>query len=273
MTPSTEASGLVLAPSVVSIETPEGIRFSLPLAGPVTRFLAWLIDMAAIAALSGFLGKLTEVVGSISRDAMVALSALASFAVSVGWGMTFEWIWRGQTPGKRVLGLQVLDANGLKLQFSQIALRNVMRFLDALPALYLAGGASMILSRRSQRLGDLVANTIVVRRPRVSAPDLARLDLDEKFNSFLEVPHLAARLRQQVSPELAQIAYEALLRRDELSAEARIEIFAEVADRCRASVKFPDEITASLTDERYVRNTLQVVTMKGSFRRRTTKTA
>jgi hypothetical protein len=126
-----------------------------------------------------------------------------------------------------------------------------------------------MLTRHYQRLGDLVANTIVIRRRRFSVPDLARLDTVEKFNSFLEAPHLAARLRQRVSPELAQISYEALLRRDELIAETRIEVFRYIADQFRRVVTFPDELTASLTDERYVRNALQVVTMKGNLRRRT----
>jgi hypothetical protein len=95
--------------------------------------------------------------------------------------------------------------------------------------------------------------------------DLARINVHEQFNSFLEVPHLAARLRQKTSPELAQIAFQALRRRDELTPETRIKVFRELADRFRADVKFPDEITGTLTDERYVRNALQVVLESRSF--------
>ena len=265
------ASQPLLASNVLAIETPDGVRFSLPLAGPASRFLAWFIDATAIGAACGIVGRLISILGVVSIDVMMMLSIISYFVVSVGYGIAFEWIWRGQTPGKRALGLRVLDASGQKLQFSQIAIRNLMRFLDALPALYLAGGTSMILTRRYQRLGDLVANTIVIRRRAFSIPDLANVDRGEKFNSFLEVPHLAARLRQQVSPELAQIAYEALLRRDELTAETRIEVFSQVADRFRSIVKFPDELTVTLTDERYVRNALQVVTTKGNLRRRTNR--
>ena len=258
----------LLASNVLAIETPDGVRFALPLAGPASRFLAWFIDAMAIGAACGLLGRLISILGVVSTDVVLMLSIISYFVVWVGYGIAFEWIWRGQTPGKRVLGLRVLDASGQKLQFSQIAIRNLMRFLDALPVLYLAGGASMILTRRYQRLGDLVANTIVIRRREFSIPDLANLDKGEKFNSFLEAPHLAARLRQQVSPELAQIAYEALRRRDELTAETRIEVFRDIAERFRSIVKFPDELTASLTDERYVRNALQAVTTKGNLRRR-----
>ena len=178
--------------------------------------------------------------------------------VSIGYGIGLEWFWHGQTLGKRTLRLRVFDANGLKLSFAQIAIRNLMRFIDSLPFLYLVGGTSAVLTRRHQRLGDLVANTIVIQKRQLAVPDWVKLNLDEKFNSLLEVPHLAARLRQQISPELVELAYQALLRRDELAPNVKLEVFRLLADRFRALVKFPDEITAGLTDERYVRNALQV---------------
>jgi uncharacterized RDD family membrane protein YckC len=257
----------IFASNVLKIETPEGVCFSLPLAGPVSRFLAWFIDMLAVTALSGAAGKLLYIVGVFSTDMMWALTVMSYFAINIGYGILFEWVWQGETPGKRVVGLRVLDAGGLKLQLSQIVLRNLMRFLDALPGLYVVGGASMVLTPRLQRLGDLAADTVVIRRKRVFVPDAVRLHSGERFNSLLEVPHLAARLRQQVSPELAEVAYEAIMRRDELSAEARVDIFRQLADRFRAIVKFPDDLAGSLTDERYVRNALEIVTSSRMGRR------
>jgi uncharacterized RDD family membrane protein YckC len=253
----------------IFIRTPEGIRFSLPLAGPVSRFLAWLIDALLIGAALGALGQLLQWIGAFSRDLMIGFTLLGSFLVMTGYGIVFEWIWHGQTPGKRALGLRVMDVAGGKLQFSQVAIRNLMRILDALPLLYLVGGAALLLSRKAQRLGDRVANTIVVKQRRSFPLDLARIDVHEQFNSLLETPHLAARLRQKASPELVQVAFQALLRRDELRPETRVELFRELADRFRAYVKFPDDITSTLTDERYVRNALQVVLESRSFARRT----
>ncbi len=252
----------------ILIETPEGVRFSLPLAGPVSRFLAWLIDVLLIGAALGVLGQLLQWVGAFSKDLMNGFTLLGSFLLMTGYGIVFEWIWHGQTPGKRALGLRVMDVGGWKLQFSQIAIRNLMRALDALPLLYLVGGVAVLLSRKAQRLGDRVANTTVVKQ-RSSLPlDLSRINVHEQFNSFLEAPHLAARLRQKTSPELAQIAFQVLLRRDELLPETRVKMFRELADRFRAYVKFPDEITSTLTDERYVRNALQVILENRSFSRR-----
>lgn len=243
----------------ILIETPEGIRFALPLAGPFSRFLAWLIDALLIGTAISILSKLLQLVGVFSRDLMIGVTVVSSFVVATGYGMIFEWIWFGQTPGKRVLGLKVIDTGGLKLQFSQVAIRNLMRILDALPLLYLVGGTTLLLSRQSQRLGDMVANTTVIKQRRSFPLDLAKVAFHEPFNSFLEFPHLAGRLRQKASPELVQIALEALLRRNELAPETRVKVFRELADRFRAEVKFPDEITVTLTDERYVRNALQVI--------------
>ncbi len=252
--------------NAVVIETPEGVRFSLPLAGVVSRFLAWVIDALAITTISTSLGKLFTIIGWVSSDGMIALSLLAYFVISIGYGIAFEWFWNGQTPGKRVLSLKVMDANGLKLQPSQIAARNLMRSLDSLPVLYLVGATAVLLSRRQQRLGDLVANTIVVQQRRLALPDLLRLNLDEKFNSLTSIPHLAARLRQRITPDLVELSYQALLRRDELTPDVKLEVFRLLAERFRALVRFPDEITVTLTDERYVRNALQIALTSGSSR-------
>jgi uncharacterized RDD family membrane protein YckC len=257
---------LTATPNAVVIETPEGVRFALPLAGVVARFLALIIDLLAIATIGSVLEKIAAVIGAVSPDSMAAVTILGYFAIIIGYGIVFEWIWHGQTPGKRVLSLRVMDANGLKLQASQIAVRNLMRAIDSLPGSYLVGGMAVLLTKRHQRLGDMVANTIVIQQHRLALPDLMRLNLDEKFNSLTSVPHLAARLRQQITPDLVELAYQSLLRRDELESDVKLEVFRLLADRFRALVKFPDEITAGLTDERYVRNALQIALTSASSR-------
>ena len=88
----------------------------------------------------------------------------------------------------------MIDAHGLRLRVSQVVLRNLMRVFDALPVLYLAGAAACFFSRNLQRLGDLVANTVVVRERRWEDPDIERI-APAKYNSLLAWPHLAARLR------------------------------------------------------------------------------
>ena len=239
--------------STMLIQTPEGIVFSLMLAGPVTRFLAWAVDMACIGALSSAVGSGLGLLGLLSPDFARGMVVLAYFVIQIGYGIVLEWFWRGQTLGKRLLRLRVMDAQGLRLQFSQVVIRNLLRFVDMLPAFYLLGGIACLASRRAQRVGDFAANTIVVRNPKIQEPDLDQL-LAGKFNSLREFPHLAARLHQRVSPGEARVALQALIRRDELNAQARVELFGEIAAHFHSLVEFPPETTEGITDEQYVRN-------------------
>lgn len=249
------------------IRTPEGIEFSLLLAGPVTRFLAWVIDLAVMIGATLLVSLALGLLQVISLDMARAVTTLAFFVIQIGYGIAMEWLWRGQTVGKRVLRLRVMDVQGLRLQFSQIVIRNLLRFVDCLPVFYLVGGLACLASRRSQRLGDLAANTVVVRHPKLDQPDLDQL-LAGKFNSLRAQPHLAARLRQRVSPREAAAALQALVRRDELEAAARVALFAEFAAHFRSLVEFPPAAAEGLTDEQYVRNVVDILfrTQRGEKR-------
>jgi uncharacterized RDD family membrane protein YckC len=242
----------------VRLRTPEGISFSLPLAGPVSRFLACGIDLGCIAVLSNLAGTGLRILNLVSPDLATALTILAYFTISIGYGMATEWFWRGQTLGKRILHLRVIDAEGLRLAPAQILLRNLLRPVDLLPAFYFLGGVVVLASRRAQRLGDLAANTIVIRSAPAPQPDLDQL-LAGKYNSLREAPRLAARLRQQVSPAEATLALSALLRRAELAAPARIELFTELAARFRALVPYPSELADPIGDEQYVRDVVDII--------------
>lgn len=240
------------------IRTPEGVLFPLPLAGAMTRFMAWLIDMACIAVLTSTAATVVRLLDLISLDLRQAAMLVSYLVIQIGYGVACEWWWRGQTVGKRLLRLRVIDEQGLKLQFSQILMRNLMRSVDALPAFYLVGGIAAFISRRAQRLGDFVSNTVVVAMPQVSAPQLERA-LSDKFNSLREQRHLAARLRQRIGPDLANLVLQALVRRDELDPNARVALFRELATSLRCLVEFPVESTEGLTDEQYTRNVADIV--------------
>jgi uncharacterized RDD family membrane protein YckC len=240
------------------IRTPEGITFSLLLAGPVTRFLAWVIDLVCVIAIMGVITTAVALLRLINPDFAVAVTILSYFVVSIGYSMFLEWFWRGQTVGKRLLQLRVVDEQGLRLQSSQIVIRNLLRFIDSLPVFYLVGGVACLLSRRAQRLGDFAANTIVVRNPKIAELDLDQL-LTSKYNSLRHYPHLGARLRQHVSPQMATVALQALLRRDEFEPLARVELFRELSDVFRALVEYPQEATDGLSDEQYVRNVVDIL--------------
>ncbi|HZM02795.1 MAG TPA: RDD family protein [Candidatus Saccharimonadales bacterium] len=244
--------------STLIIQTPEGISFSLPLACPVTRCLAWAVDLSCIIGLTTLAGSLLHLTSLINLDLSRALTTLAYFALQIGYGMTCEWLWRGQTVGKRLLGLRVMDAQGLRLQFNQVALRNLLRFVDSLPIFYLVGGLVSLLNSRAQRLGDLVANTIVVRHIRLPEPDIDQL-MAGKYNSLRDYPHLEARLRQRVTPAEASLALQALVRRDQLDLQARLTLFDELATHFRSIVTFPPEACEGIAAEQYIRNVVDVL--------------
>jgi uncharacterized RDD family membrane protein YckC len=244
--------------SALQIRTPEGVLFSQLLAGPITRFCAWVIDLLCIAVLVTALGFLLTLLELISSGLAAAAATLGYFVVGIGYGITCEWSWRGQTVGKKLLRLRVVDAEGLRLQFNQIVTRNLLRFVDSLPLFYFVGGLVCWLSPRCQRLGDIAANTIVIRSPRLSEPDLDQL-LAGKFNSLRQYPHLTARLRQRVLPAEGAIALQALLRREEFEPVARVELFAQLAAHFRSKVEFPPEATDGITDEQHLRNVVDVL--------------
>jgi uncharacterized RDD family membrane protein YckC len=244
--------------STLIVRTPEGIVFSQSLAGPVARFLAWLIDQLCIQVALSLLGLALTLLMAISFNVGAAVYLLAYFIVSIGYGILLEWVWRGQTIGKRLFRLRVMDVEGMRLQFNQIVVRNLLRFVDSLPAFYFVGGVACWLTAKSQRLGDVAANTVVVRNPRLLEPDLDQV-LAGKFNSLRQFPHLVARLRQNVAPAEAGIALQSLLRREEFDPVARVELFEELAAHFHAKVAFPAEATDGVADEQFLRNVVDVI--------------
>ena len=244
--------------NALPIRTPEGIVFSQTLAGPVLRFFAWLIDSLCVLSVWISIGTVLRILEVFGPGIANAVLTVAFFVLNLGYSVFLEWKWRGQTVGKKLLGLRVVDVEGMRLQFDQIVTRNLLRVVDALPLLYLVGGLSCWLSRKSQRLGDLASNTIVIRIPVVKEPDLDQL-LAGKFNSLRQHTHLAARLRQRVNPDEAAIALQALVRRDEFDAIARLELFDQLATHFQNKVAFPQEAIDGVSSEQYVRNVVDVV--------------
>lgn len=245
----------------LTVQTQEGIVFSLPLAGPVTRFAALVIDSVCVYILYIVVAMTTGALRAfvpIGTDIIGALSMIAMFLLSMGYWVSLEWFWRGQTPGKRFFRLRVMDVQGMKLKFSQIVIRNILRFVDSLPFFYLVGGVACFLTRHGQRLGDIAANTIVVAHPVVKEPDLKEI-MPSKFNSFRDYPHLTARLRHYISPAEADIILRSLIRRNSLDAEARIKLYRELRSHIASLVEFPNDAMENISDEQYIRNVADIL--------------
>lgn len=244
--------------NVLQVRTPEGVAFTFRLASPVLRLAALVVDWAVVSAAWSILATLVALFHAVSRDVAGLLGTVAYFVLAQGYGIYTEWRWRGQSVGKRVLRLRVVDDRGLRLSFVQVVLRNLLRFVDGLPLLYLLGGVVALLSRRGQRIGDLVAGTLVVWEPEQPTPDLATLH-NEKYNSLRAHGAVVARLRQAVTPVEARAAWQALARRNEFEPESRVRLFAELAAHFRSLTPMPTDAVEGISDEQFMRNVVEVL--------------
>lgn len=122
------------------------------------RIVAWLIDFVIVGVVSGIL---SSAIASISPR-LTGLSALLATIVTFGYFIYLEGTY-GQTLGKRVLNLVVVGEDGGPCTMTASAIRNVLRIVDSLPAVYLLGLIVMFVSDDRQRIGDIAADTIVVR--------------------------------------------------------------------------------------------------------------
>ncbi len=244
--------------NTVQIRTPEGITFSQPLASPLMRFFAWSVDTLAIIVTTSFVSQFGGILKVVAPDTGTALLIISSFLVYMGYAIILEWYWQGQTVGKRLFNLRVVDSHGLRLHFSQVFMRNLLRAVDCLPSFYLVGGIFSFFSPLSQRLGDMVGNTVVIHTPPRTKPDLAKLG-GQKFNSLRNYPHLVARLRQHITPLEAEIGLQAILRRNEFKDKASLELFNQLAGFYLSRSPFPEEAKVGLTSEQLVRNVVDVI--------------
>ncbi|MCL2104563.1 MAG: RDD family protein [Kiritimatiellaeota bacterium] len=239
----------------LQIQTPEGATFSLRLASPALRGIAVFIDVCMMQLLVRVLQSFFVAFQWISPDFATALYIFLNFLLSVLYAILLEWFWHGQTLGKRLFRLRVMDACGRQLTFPQVVVRNLLRVLDSLPSFYLLGGGIAFFSPRGQRLGDMLADTVVVVVQRQRAPNIQPL-LAGRWNSLRDHPVLEARLRQGISPEEATLLLRALTRRDELAPPARLTLYRELAADIQSRVTFPPTLLEELTDEQFLRNVL-----------------
>ena len=170
---------------VLIIETPERVPLHFALASIGNRFLACAIDHAIQVLALALIGVASAVIASFSFLEQTITSApkwvyavmiILLFLVFAGYFTFFEWIWSGQTPGKRWLKLRVLREDGRPITFWEAAVRNLLRTLDMMPApFYSIGLISVFSTTRDQRVGDMVAGTVVVREREAEAPEFSQV--------------------------------------------------------------------------------------------------
>jgi uncharacterized RDD family membrane protein YckC len=160
----------------VSVETPEQIQLSFNLAGAASRMMAYSIDLlirgSVVLIVSLFIIAAT---GFAAPKLGVGLVLVIIFAVEWSYHTVIEWVWNGYTPGKRLLRLRVVRTSGVSIDLMRSAIRNLLRAADIFPFAYATGIFVMFFTKTDRRLGDLVADTMVIREDPVHLRDLPPL--------------------------------------------------------------------------------------------------
>ena len=160
-----------------TLETPENIEVRFDIAGLGTRFCAILIDyllMIAVMIALAFLAYLLVTGLPAMANAknagkwFLALIVGVIFTLNLGYFLFFEWLMRGQTPGKKLIKIRVIRDDGTPVTIHEVFVRNLVRLVDFLPAAYVVGVLFMFPSRLSKRLGDIAAGTIVIKEEQLN---------------------------------------------------------------------------------------------------------
>jgi uncharacterized RDD family membrane protein YckC len=198
-----------------TIDTPESVTFGYETAGIGSRFVAALVDSVAVVLalivlnvillvllwLSGDLWESSGLLGdteiSWAGGLILAIYALVNFFVFWGYYILFEYLWNGQTPGKRLAGIRVVRTDGSPAGFTESAIRNLVRVVDFLPSGYGLGLVVMFFGRQDRRLGDYAAGTLVVKARRdvdvksltpVAGPVTARVEEGQSAGLLMAFP-------------------------------------------------------------------------------------
>jgi len=178
-------SAVITSDETLVIETPERVALHFALASIGNRFIACAIDhtiqIGSLAVLIIFFVILSNFadLGSRLSNApkwVIALLIVLVFLLMSGYFAFFEWLWHGQTPGKRWMKLRVIREDGRPISFFEAIVRNLLRDFDIMPfPFYSIGLISVFSTDRDQRVGDLVAGTVVVREREAEAPAFAEV--------------------------------------------------------------------------------------------------
>jgi uncharacterized RDD family membrane protein YckC len=178
-------SATLATEDILVIETPERVPLHFALASIGNRFIACAIDHTIQALAIGLIALTTVILMNFpiveraiygAPKWVLALMIIVLFLIFSGYFAFFEWAWSGQTPGKRWLKLRVLREDGRPITFWEAAVRNLLRTLDMMPApFYSIGLISVFSTTRDQRVGDMVAGTVVVREREAEAPEFSQV--------------------------------------------------------------------------------------------------
>jgi len=226
-------------PEDLVVATPEQVAFRFETAGLGSRFAAQLLDLLVLTGIFVALGLagigLSAVTGQVAPGLL--LFVVVGFASFWAYWILPEALWSGQSVGKYVLHLRVIDARGGPITGGQAVIRNLLRVVDFLPWWYALGAVVMFGTARSQRLGDLAAGTIVIReRAAVRLDDLVAQSDAGGAGGRRTATWQALRL----DPRLHRFVQAYAQRRPDLAPERRAQLARDVEPALQAAL--PDVV-------------------------------
>jgi uncharacterized RDD family membrane protein YckC len=243
-----------------TVLTAEKVLLTYRVAGVGSRFLAWLVDFLLMGVLIAAGDWMFSVLDLGVEGLGAALVYLWVFVVQWGYFIFFEWLWQGQTPGKRALGVRVIQWDGTAISFYHSAVRNIVRTADFLPVGNLVGFLVAMCNRENRRLGDFAAGTLVVHVERkaklIVAVQEGTADVDRA-----RIALLRQRL-SQLDREQKQTLLDLCLRREQLRFAERARLFRASAGFLRARLDLLPEAYES--DEKFVLRLTAALTEAGA---------
>jgi len=246
---------------IINIVTPERFKLRYRLSSPLSRLIAYFIDLIILSVIV-FLTSLAIVllylsVYSIPFDQLqssldnqafsgvaIFLYFLISFLLQWGYFIFMEYKYNGTTPGKSLMSIRVVSETGGPLELSDILIRNLVRYIDGIGTLMIAGLLSVVFVRNFKRLGDIAGGTIVVRDVKKisNIPNLV-VNYDRSVGEVT----LTGRLSEN---ELF-VLREFIKNYDKFSPEKQSELAINLSRKIRAILNddFNDDLTSRNKDE------------------------
>jgi uncharacterized RDD family membrane protein YckC len=220
---------MTVAAGRLEVETPDHVVLRYDLAGAGNRGFAAVVDFLIASVIAFSANMVLTWLGVFNEASFFLLGGLTLIVTLVLIWLYFillEWLWNGQTIGKRAYRLRVINEDGSPAQFTAVLIRNLLRVVDFLPAFYGLGVLVIVLSPKSQRLGDLAAGTYVVRAPRPAVD----------WFSLRTVTPLGAGLSaetRRMPGEAQRLVREFVAREAQLAPAERVRIAAVIAAKLR----------------------------------------
>lgn len=237
------------------MELPEEVDLQLEIANVGSRSLAILADLAICGLIFIIVYGLTFI--ATRNSATDWFTEFGSNALEIGLALVifgfqwvyfsfFEWYWNGQTPGKRLMHLRVIKADGAPVSWSDVLLRNLSRPIDTFGPMGLIGLLMIFVGRKGQRLGDLMARTLVIHETPIDWSIFDQFDADEGGSATAALPSI------RLTSEQWELLHQYLNRRAQLPAEVQARLAASLYQKLKPLARGTDLEPSRLAPEAWL---------------------